>query len=229
MCSITSFSLSPSSSLSSQDLHSQLSSSLSSLKHRGPDSHGVWISPCCQTGLGHCRLAINDLRPTAARPLHSSDGKVHAVVNGEIYGFEGLQARLQAENGYVFTTECDSEVVLALYEVHGLAFTSYLRGEVAIVIYDEKTQQFFAVRNRFGIKPLFYTEWQGKLLVAAEIKAFSTFGWKPEWDVQSLVEGGWNFDDRTIFRGVRKMRPGTTLIAEKGRMDTCAILGFDIS
>jgi asparagine synthase (glutamine-hydrolysing) len=56
-----------------------------------------------------------------------------------------------------------------------------------------------AVQDRYGIKPLFYTEWQGKLLVAAEIKGFWAFGWKSEWDVQSLVEGGWNFDDRTNF------------------------------
>jgi asparagine synthase (glutamine-hydrolysing) len=66
------------------------------------------------------------------------DGKVHAVVNGEIYEFEGLRAQLQSENGYVFTTDCDSEVVLALYEVHGLEFTRYLRGEFVIVIYDER-------------------------------------------------------------------------------------------
>ena len=89
-----------------------------------------------------------------------------------------------------------------------------IRGEFAICIYDEARQLFLAIRDRYGIKPLFWTIHAGQLLVAAEAKTFPGFGWKPEWDVASIVEGGWNFDDRTLFKGVEKIKPGHYLICD---------------
>lgn len=129
-------------------------------------------------------------------------------MNGELYDYEKIKERLAAENGYHFTSNSDSEIVLALYQVYGLEFLQHLRGEFAICLYDESKNLFVAARDRYGIKPLFYTKQSGRLLVAAEIKAFLPLGWQPEWDVESVVEGGWNFDDRTLFRGVKKLRPG---------------------
>lgn len=158
--------------------------------------------------LGHNRLAINDLSDGGNQPWHSPDNKVHAVVNGELYDYEETKIKLTAEFGYKFTSNSDSEIVLALYQVYGLDFVKHLRGEFAICLYDEDKKLFIAARDRYGIKPLFYTVQNGRLLVAAEIKAFIPLDWQPEWDVESLVEGGWNFDDRTLFRGVKKLRPG---------------------
>lgn len=146
--------------------------------------------------------------------MHSSDGKLHAVVNGELYGFDDIKSQLTSEIGYDFTSKCDSEIVLALYRAYGLDMFSHLRGEFAFCLYDEEKRFFIAARDRYGIKPLFYTMQNGRLLVAAEAKAFLPLGWKPEWDVHSIIEGGWNFDDRTLFKDVKKVRPGCYLTVD---------------
>ncbi|KAK5134025.1 hypothetical protein LTR08_007030 [Meristemomyces frigidus] len=223
-------------------LKSDLYASLEAIRHRGPDGTGHWISDDCRVAiltpppfaaaiaLGHVRLSINDLSPTGAQPFHSPAHNIHAVVNGEFYDYDNLRAHLEIEtakptktnpNGepYPFTSRSDSELVVALYSHYGLTFTQYLRGEFACVIYDARKDLFIAVRDRYGIKPLFWTMQEVKdeegrhtgekrMLVAAEMKAFLPLGWEPEWDVRSLREGGWNFDTRTSFMGVRKIRPG---------------------
>ena len=158
--------------------------------------------------LGHNRLSINDLSSRAGQPLHNADDTIHAIVNGEIYGFEQLKADLTKTTGYNFQSTCDSEVVLPLYEKYGLDFLQHLKGEFSLCLYDSRKRLFIAARDRYGVKPLFWTVQKERLLVAAEMKAFLPLGWQPEWDVRSLVEGGWNFDDRTIFKNVKKVRPG---------------------
>lgn len=75
------------------------------------------------------------------------------------------------------------------------------------MLWDEKQQLFVAVRDRYGIKPLFWTVQDGRLLVAAEQKAFLPLGWEPEWDVRALRDAGWNHDTRTLFKGVQKVSP----------------------
>lgn len=129
------------------------------------------------------------------------------MVNGEIYDFDRLRQGLASV--YKFETHSDSEVVLALYLRYGHpGLLQHLRGEFAVCIYDESKRQFIAVRDRYGIKPLFWTIFRGSLIVVAEIKALLAFGWEAEWDVQSIAEQGWNFDDRTMFKGVKKVKPG---------------------
>jgi len=155
--------------------------------------------------LGHCRLAIQDLSPDGCQPIHDTDNTVHAVVNGEIYDFERIREDLVREIGYSFKSHSDSEVVVALYKRYGISFLRYLRGEFSVCLYDEKTEFFIAARDRYGIKPLFWTVVDGRLLLAAEAKAFLPLGWKPEWDVRSLLDGGWNHDQRTIFSNVHKV------------------------
>ena len=155
--------------------------------------------------LGHVRLAINDLSPDGAQPFHDSDDTVHAVVNGELYDHEHIREELIRTTGYKFKGRSDCEIVVALYKLYGLSFLSHLRGEFALCLYDSQTQSFVAARDRYGIKPLFYTFVDGRLLIAAEAKAFLALGWKPEWDVKSLLDGGWNHDQRTLFQGVYKV------------------------
>ncbi|KAL1297569.1 hypothetical protein AAFC00_006136 [Neodothiora populina] len=193
----------------------ELDASLEQIKHRGPDSRGQWISPDKRCAFGHVRLAINDLSPDGAQPFHSADGSVHAVVNGEFYDYDAIRADLLSKTQYHFRSRSDSELIIALYSHYGLNFVHYLRGEFACVLFDEDQQLFIAVRDRYGIKPLFWTVQEGRLLVAAEIKAFLPLGWKTrEWDVRSLLDGGWNHDERTIFNGINKIRPGHYLTCQ---------------
>ncbi|KAL5409750.1 hypothetical protein PMIN04_010913 [Paraphaeosphaeria minitans] len=192
----------------------QLDESLELIKHRGPDSRGQWISSDSKVALGHVRLAINDLSPDGAQPFHDEDNSVHAVVNGELYDYDALRASLLEKTGYHFKGHSDSELVIALYKYYGLSFLSHVRGEFALCIYDSRTQTFVAARDRYGIKPLFYTFVDNKMLIAAEAKAFLPLGWEPEWDVASLKEAGWNHDTRTIFKGVRKVRPGHYMLCQ---------------
>lgn len=168
----------------------------------------------CYLVLGHARLAIRDLTPSGNQPLHSPDGTVHAVVNGELYDYEEIKSKLVQETAYPFSSHTDSELVLALYQAYGLDFVQHLRGEFAICIYDEPKSLFIAVRDRYGIKPLFWTVQNGRLLVASEIKAFLPLQWTPEWDVKSIIEAGWNFDDRTLFKDVKKVRPGYVMTCD---------------
>lgn len=213
-----------------------LDTSLDNIKHRGPDDRGRWISDdnrvgtldgsyssiCTQmtnktTALGHVRLSINDLSSDGAQPLHSPDWKIHAVVNGEIYEYDRIREQIEEHTDYVFNSRSDSELVIALYIHQGIGFLNDLRGEFAVVLFDEEQQLLVAGRDRYGIKPLFWTiqqdpqTLQRKLLIAAEMKAFLPLGWTPEWDVRSLKDAGWNHDERTIFKGVQKVRPGNYL------------------
>ncbi|KAB2570933.1 Asparagine synthetase (glutamine-hydrolyzing) 2 [Lasiodiplodia theobromae] len=167
--------------------------------------------------LGHVRLAINDLAPTGAQPFSSPDSTVHAVVNGELYDYDALRASvLQHSPDYAFAGHSDCELVVALYLQHGLSFLSRLRGEFSLCLYDARTQMFVAARDRYGIKPLFWRVdgERRRIEIAAEAKAWLPFGWAPEWDVKSLLEAGWNHDQRTLFTGVRKVRPGHYLTCQ---------------
>lgn len=210
--------------LDAQTLAARIDASLGYISHRGPDATGVWVSkdescgeqlrvchvlsPSDRPGLGHCRLAINDLTADGEQPLHSPDGQVHAVVNGEIYDYDNVRAHISSITDYPFKGGSDSELVVALYLLHGRSFLHHLRGEFSLVIYDERSNTFLAARDRYGIKPLFWTRQDGRILIAAEIKAFLGMGWKAEWDVGAIVDGGWGQDTRTIFKGVQKVSIG---------------------
>ncbi|KAF3387265.1 Asparagine synthetase [glutamine-hydrolyzing] 1 [Penicillium rolfsii] len=203
-----------------KDLTTQLKASIDTIAHRGPDDSDVWISDNEQVGLAHCRLSINDLSSAGRQPLHSRDGQIHAVVNGEIYDYDRLRHECETVHKYVFQSDSDSELVLALYEIFGApGFFTHLRGEFSFILYDNRhgSQRIIAGRDRYGIKPLVYTRLGSKLLVASEAKAFLRMGWKPRWDVRAIADAGWMFDDRTLFRGVRKVLPGHYLdIIEQG-------------
>ncbi|KAK5265284.1 hypothetical protein LTR96_009186 [Exophiala xenobiotica] len=193
-------------------IEGRLSNSLEQIRHRGPDSTGTWISQDGRVALGHVRLDINDLSPSGCQPLHSTDNTVHAVVNGEIYDYDKLRTEMEEKIKYRFQGTSDSELVLALYKYYGLSFLSQIRGEFSICLFDSERELFIAVRDRYGIKPLFWTIQNGDLLVAAEIKAFLPLGWKPEWDVKSIVGGDFQIGNPTIFKNVQKVSPGHVMI-----------------
>lgn len=108
-------------------------------------------------------------------------------------------------SGYKFQSGSDSEIVVALYEYYGVSFLTKLRGEFTLCIYDSKKQLFLAARDRSGVKPLFWTVHDGRLLLASEAKALLPFGWRPEWDVRSIIDKGWLTEERTLFKGLRKV------------------------
>jgi asparagine synthase (glutamine-hydrolysing) len=174
------------------------------LVSRSISPSAAWLK---HRGLGQVRLSIIDLSPEGNQPFHDQVDDIHAVVNGELYDFEKYRAELSQV--YSFKGHSDCEIVLALYKHYGLAFMYHLRGEFALVIYDAKRKLLVSVRDRYGIKSLYYTVYNGRLLIATEMKSFLAYGWKPEWDVQSLRENSWRCRSRTIFKGVRKARRPT--------------------
>src|SRR4051812_32043950 len=142
---------------------------LSTIAHRGPDNRAHWLSFDRCMALGHVRLRIVGL-VNGDQPIVNASADVRCVVNGEFYGYKAIRSRLTSE-GVRLTTDTDSEVALHLYEKHGAEFVHHLRGEFALIIADERRQCLLAVRDRFGIKPLFYTVINGSVLLASEISS----------------------------------------------------------
>ncbi|KYK57106.1 asparagine synthetase [Drechmeria coniospora] len=203
------------------ELRRRLQDGIDAIRHRGPDGSGVWVSEDDQVGLAHCRLSINDLSPNGSQPLHSDDGQIHAVVNGEIYDQDRLRTDCTQHHGYRFSSASDSELVIALYKIHGApGLFEHLRGEFAFVLFDDRDgcRRMIGGRDRFGIKPLVYTILGNRVLLAAEAKAFLAMGWQPEWDVRGISDCGWLVDDSTIFKNVKKLMPGhwMTVTEERG-------------
>ncbi|KAJ7614779.1 putative asparagine synthase [Roridomyces roridus] len=187
-------------------LERELAASLEIIKHRGPDSRGTYVSPDARVGLGHVRLAVIDLE-TGQQPMSDEDELIHCVVTGEIYDHDRIRAEMQRE-GFSFKTKSDSELVVQLYKRDGLNLLFSLRGEFAFVLYDIQRRILFAARDRFGIKPLYYTVSNGRVLFASEMKAFMGLGWSAEWDLNSIVHNGDLGDERTVFKGAFKLGAG---------------------
>ena len=189
-----------------------------SLHHRGPDSHGLWLSPNLAVGLGHARLSIIDLS-TGDQPIANEDERIQIVVNGEFYDFERQRRELE-RRGHLFRTRSDSEIALHLYEEFGAHCVQHLRGEFAFVLWDEANQTLFAARDRFGIKPLYYAVHDGVLYLASEIKALFAAGVPARWDHEYFYQHatGPAMSDRTLFHGVRQLPPGHYLTATRNDM-----------
>ncbi|KAL4732896.1 nucleophile aminohydrolase [Aspergillus similis] len=195
-----------------QALAGQMNESLQLIKHRGPDARNQWLSTDYRVGLGHARLSVIDLSPAGNQPFHDTEGSVHAVINGEIYDHQKYRASLAHQ--YDFKGNSDCEIVIALYRHYGISFLNKLRGEFALVLWDAKRKLFFAARDRYGIKSLYYTVVDNRLLVATEMKSFLPFGWQPEWSVENLRRKGWLWDNEMYFKGVRRLEPGHYMVSQ---------------
>jgi len=184
-----------------------------SLYHRGPDGQRHWISAGGRVALGHARLSIIDLA-TGEQPIASEDQLTRIIVNGEFYDFEAIQRELERD-GHRLRTRSDSEIALHLYEDLGLQSVHRLRGEFAMVLWDERNRTMVAVRDRFGIKPLFYAQHDGALYLASEVKALFAAGVPARWDTDAVphaIELG-GHQASTLYDGVRQVPPGHYLIA----------------
>ena len=189
---------------------------LRSLQHRGPDGSGSWTSRDGRWTLGHTRLSIIGLN-NGEQPMTSPDGAVHLVVNGEFYGYREIRDRLRA-SGYRFSTESDSEIALHLYDERGMQAASELRGEFAAIIADERQQAMIAIRDRFGIKPLYYSIVNGEVFFASEIKALLAMGVPAAWDLEGATGGTGRCHETTEFAGIRTVPQGCYAIARHGEV-----------
>jgi asparagine synthase (glutamine-hydrolysing) len=194
----------------------RIAAALSTIAHRGPDDTACWLSPDHQMALGHVRLSIIGLA-NGNQPIVNARGDVRCVVNGEFYGYKEIRTKLAAE-GVRLTTDADSEIALHLYEKHGAEFVHHLRGEFAVVIADERRHCLIAARDRFGIKPLFYTVLNGEVLLASEVKALLAAGAPARWDVDGFLAECHHTRpaSQTIFAGIRAVPPGFLLFAKDG-------------
>lgn len=183
---------------------------------RGPDEQSTWFSANRRIALGHARLSIIDLT-TGTQPIHSEDGNLVIIHNGEFYDYERITAELESR-GHKFRTKSDSEIALHLYKELGPSCLEHLRGEFAFVIWDEANQTLFAARDRFGIKPLFYAETEEGLRIASEAKALFASGGSAAWDHESVFQNlFFSFDqDRTLFKNIRQLPPGHYLTSRNG-------------
>ena len=205
-----------------------LARATAALHHRGPDHRASWLSPNREIGLGHTRLAIIDLAG-GNQPIANETEDAWIVHNGEFYDFERIRRDLE-RGGHRFRSGSDSEIALHLYEDLGAACLSSLRGEFAFVIWDQRNQQLFAARDRFGIKPLFYTVFDGALYLASEVKALFAAGVPARWDEEAFYSSAlfqYMPGGRTLFAGVYQVPPGHFLIATEGDLRLVRYWDFD--
>ena len=190
------------------------------IEHRGPDGYGYFSGR--QVGLAHVRLSIIDLA-LGAQPLANEDGSVVVTYNGEIYNYRELRQQL-GSLGHRFETHCDTEVLVHGYEEWGVGMLERLNGQFAFAILDRRDGSVFLARDRFGVRPLFYTLRDGTLYFASEVKAILASG---EVDAALDLEG---LDEvftfwaarapRTPFRGILSLEPGCYGVWSDGALRT---------
>jgi asparagine synthase (glutamine-hydrolysing) len=196
----------------------RLDRALETLHHRGPDAVGRWVAPDGRWFLGHTRLSIIGL-DNGSQPIPDASGEVRIVVNGEFYGYRAIRERLRAE-GCTFTTDSDSEIALHLYLREGMNLGRQLRGEFAALIADRRNRAMLAIRDRFGIKPLFYAVHEGDVLFASEVKALLALGVPARWNREAVYQEAFHFrpHSHSLFAGIHTVPPGHYAIAQHGEV-----------
>jgi asparagine synthase (glutamine-hydrolysing) len=179
------------------------------ISHRGPDGEGYWTDRFI--GFGHRRLAILDLTDAAHQPMLSDDGRVALIYNGEIYNFRELRNELK-DHGYNFRSTGDTEVVLKAYHAWDAKCIKRFNGMFAFAAWDKREQTLFLARDRYGIKPLYYTKQGNTFLFGSEIKAILAHpSYKTNIDKEALLEYFTFqnfFTDKTLFKDIRILPPG---------------------
>lgn len=187
--------------------------------HRGPDGFGVKTLDDYGIGFSHARLSIIDLDENRARqPFLSRDGNLMLTQNGELYDYKRIRTDL-ATRGANFQTKSDSELVIHLYQLYGLdEMLKQCRGEYAFALYDKNRDRLILVRDRFGVKPLYWTEHNGTLVFGSELKVLFAH---PEVPRKFSAEGVYHqlmqtmVPGTTAFEGIHQIKPGHALIIER--------------
>ncbi|MEK6274449.1 MAG: asparagine synthase (glutamine-hydrolyzing) [Actinomycetota bacterium] len=184
--------------------------------HRGPDGNGLWISDDGAVGLGFRRLKIIDLSDEANQPMPNEDGSLRLVYNGEIYNHAEIRRELEEIGGHRWLTDhSDTEVILHAFEEWGIDCLHRLRGMFAFGLWDARSRELWLVRDRIGIKPLYYSVHDGRLVFASEIKALLE---DPQQQRDVDEEAFYHYlsflttpAPQTLFAGINKLEPGTWL------------------
>jgi asparagine synthase (glutamine-hydrolysing) len=184
------------------------------LRHRGPDDHGLWSSPDRRVGLGHRRLSIIDLSAAGHQPMQDASGRLHISFNGEIYNYIELREEL-VRLGHIFRTATDTEVIVEAYREWGLDAANKLNGMFAFALHDTDSRRLFLARDRAGEKPLFYRHGRGMFAFGSELKALMR---DPAFDrvidpfaLNQYLAFGYIPVDSCIFKGVRKLPQGCAM------------------
>lgn len=192
--------------------------------HRGPDDAGEWISPDKKMGLGHRRLSIIDLSKSASQPMCNDKNNLSIVFNGEIYNHAEIKKELISKGKYKWKTDhSDTEVILHAFEEWGIDCVDHFRGMFAIAVYDLTKRELWLIRDRLGIKPIYYSIHNGRLTFASEIKAIL----KDPMQKRKINEEAFfhylSFlttpAPQTLFDGIKKLPPGSWIkINENGEI-----------
>jgi asparagine synthase (glutamine-hydrolysing) len=193
---------------------------LKAIVHRGPDDEGTFVEG--PIAMGMRRLSIIDLN-SGHQPIFNEDESVVVVFNGEIYNYVELRADLE-KRGHTFRTNSDTEVLVHLYEDEGLDFLPRLNGMFGFTIWDRKRRRLFMVRDRVGIKPMYYTETENGLLYGTELKSILATGLiSPSINPAAIFDYLTHFympGTRSPFQDVHKLLPGHYLVADENGIDT---------
>lgn len=183
------------------------------MKRRGPDGGGTWIASDRRIGFAHRRLSIIDLSTAAGQPMQNEDGHLQLVFNGEIYNHAAIRAELVLLGGHTWQTDhSDTEVILHAFEEWGVAALQKFRGMFALALWDARAQELLLVRDRMGVKPLYYSVHNGRVTFASEIKALLT---DPDQERSVNEQALFHYlsfiatpAPETLFAGIRKVPSG---------------------
>jgi asparagine synthase (glutamine-hydrolysing) len=193
------------------DRDSEIRAATDLMSHRGPDGSGTFLEG--MIGMGHRRLSIIDLGG-GAQPFHSEDGRHVLVYNGEVYNFSDIRAELVSK-GRQFRTGSDTEVILQAFQEWGVDCLSRFNGMFGFALWDRLAQRLWVVRDRMGVKPVYYWTDGTSFAAASEIRSLFALGIQAKELDESVVDAylslGYVPGPRTMFRGIRKLEPGTFL------------------
>ena len=195
----------------------EIISMMTPLRHRGPDESGTYRD--AQIALGHLRLSIIGI-DGGTQPICNENGTLWIIYNGEAFNYIELREDLR-EKGHRFSTSTDTEVILHLYEQYGVECLNRINGQFALAIWDSLKHELFLARDRVGIRPLFYTESQGRLLFASEIKAILPLTETRELNLEALAQVFmfWSsLRGTTSFKGIHELLPGQFMVVKDGRI-----------
>jgi asparagine synthase (glutamine-hydrolysing) len=184
--------------------------------HRGPDGAGLWVSADRRVGLAHRRLSIIDLSSAASQPMSNADGSLQIIFNGEIYNHAEIRRELEESGRRHWRTDhSDTEVILQAFEEWGIACLEKFRGMFAIALWDAKARRLWLIRDRIGVKPLYYSIHHGRITFASEIKALLEDPDQPRMVNEDAFFHYLSFITTpapdTLFAGIHKLGPGSFL------------------
>jgi asparagine synthase (glutamine-hydrolysing) len=204
---------------SAEHIRLNLDQALDEIRYRGPDGKGIYINK--NIALGHVRLSIIDLTSNGNQPMLSNNDEYVITYNGEVYNFESLKKNLELD-GINFKSKTDTEVILELFKAQGVSSFKNLNGMFAFSIVDQEKNKAYLVRDRFGVKPLYYFIDTDQIIFSSEIKAINTICGQQEINEKALPE--WSYYGNTLkastfHQGVKQLLPGSFIEIDTNTLD----------